>query len=902
MKRFLLFFVAVITAAGQQHLFSPTTIFSSGNTFSSGELRFMDFSNQYYNYFRAGGYTHSMTSNVGWELPGSDAVGFFKSDGAGHLTVSGVGAPGTFSQIWFSDVSGNLQTSPHFSWLDATASLFMGSNTTPSTSGTTLDMRSDGGPLLIKMLNGNEGLSGLLTQTFLGSGSTLFGLLLSSQAFRGTGDAVFAPAAIQANDHLFTIKAAGYDGTSTGLAVQIDAAATNNFSGSDHSSHILFSTVAPTSNTLASTFRMAADVNTSYAPLTATAGAGAPALTALTGYVLSQGGFLSSAALWNSFQGDNDGALLRGYAVAPNVGNTAGGYVDFAPIQYYTPSSTCKDVWGNPVTQPQPLPGLSSFGTYDLLEWVSSSPLQGYSPPYSTIGGNNIYNTGTACASPVHVDYPGFTFGINTNGYYFARGGFASDLQVFNTLHLFNGGVVAQSITAAGFYPVGTVTTTGTLSSVAYLGGYVAIGHSLGPPIADGNLAQTISGYTNPLTWGDGLNQGTIYWEDGSSSGAPCVNAYDGGAWHCLAQQSKSVTFNGITATGAISAVGVISSTGSSGGINVTSQIASNSIQTVGGMKATLGYQTDQALYPKAYASSLSLNTPAGGYGGLGYKTGAQYWYYNGSAWASIDFSAIGGGVTSITGTPNEIIASSSTGAVTLSTPQAIGTGSSPTFANLTVSSTITGNLVNSTIGYQVNSSTSINGSNQFVGTAVNVSGVVQSQITGTSIAFQTSNTNFQVNGNGDISAAGQVNLTGGGSTYKMGGTTVINTSGQFVGTAVNAVGAIQSQITGTSIAFQTSNFNFQVDGNGNISAAGQVNLTGGSSAYKMGGTTVVNAAKQFVGNGVDVASNGINAGGYNINGGFFGQTATLQVACTIAGTTYLYAEFKGGVVITCHN
>ena len=52
------------------------------------------------------------------------------------------------------------------------------------------------------------------------------------------------------------------------------------------------------------------------------------------------------------------------------------------------------------------------------------------------------------------------------------------------------------------------------------------------------------------------------------------------------------------------------------------------------------------------------------------------------------------GGVTSITGTANQVIASASTGAVTLSLPQSIATTSSPTFSNLT----LTGNeLVNGT-------------------------------------------------------------------------------------------------------------------------------------------------------------------------------------------------------------
>jgi hypothetical protein len=54
------------------------------------------------------------------------------------------------------------------------------------------------------------------------------------------------------------------------------------------------------------------------------------------------------------------------------------------------------------------------------------------------------------------------------------------------------------------------------------------------------------------------------------------------------------------------------------------------------------------------------------------------------------------GFVTSITGTANEVLAnglsgSAQTGAVTLTTPQAIGTASSPTFASLTLSSPLTG-------------------------------------------------------------------------------------------------------------------------------------------------------------------------------------------------------------------
>lgn len=50
--------------------------------------------------------------------------------------------------------------------------------------------------------------------------------------------------------------------------------------------------------------------------------------------------------------------------------------------------------------------------------------------------------------------------------------------------------------------------------------------------------------------------------------------------------------------------------------------------------------------------------------------------------------SLFAGGVTSITGTANQVIASSPTGAVNLSLPQSIGTGNSPTFSAMTLSST----------------------------------------------------------------------------------------------------------------------------------------------------------------------------------------------------------------------
>ena len=173
-----------------------------------------------------------------------------------------------------------------------------------------------------------------------------------------------------------------------------------------------------------------------------------------------------------------------------------------------------------------------------------------------------------------------------------------------------------------------------------------------------------------------------------------------------------------------------------------------NSFQSLsGGMYAKLGYTAGQALYPFGQTCS-SLNVPGSGYGGWGWQSGSTYCYYNGSSWQSVNLAA-SSGVSSITGTTNEIIASSSTGAVTLSTPQAIATSSSVTFAS------ITGNCPSAS-----------------------------------SIAFQTdysSAFDFQVDCQGNVSVGGT-----GGSPYN-GVFSTSSTTGGFNVTANNSANSIQT-------------------------------------------------------------------------------------------------------------
>jgi len=155
-----------------------------------------------------------------------------------------------------------------------------------------------------------------------------------------------------------------------------------------------------------------------------------------------------------------------------------------------------------------------------------------------------------------------------------------------------------------------------------------------------------------------------------------------------------------------------------------------------GGITVGLGVTMGQALYAKSLAANP--NTPGVGYGALGHRSGSVWFYYNPltAAWATVDLAQLGDGVSSLTGTANQVIVSASTGAVTLSLPQSIAAASSPTFSNLYVSN------------------------------------CVQALATGASIAIQVNGGTFQVSGAGDVSAAGQVNAVAG---YKVSGTSAID-------------------------------------------------------------------------------------------------------------------------------
>lgn len=250
--------------------------------------------------------------------------------------------------------------------------------------------------------------------------------------------------------------------------------------------------------------------------LTVTGTLGTPGIVSAGGFIQSSGGFFSTANSWQAFNTNTDGALLRGLSVAQNASNTLGGYINLAPVTYNPyGGSTCFDYSGNPVQQPLPLTGLSSYGTHNIVLWVGTSPQM---PASGSCG----------APLPIELDY-----GLNLNGYIFPRGGVATDNPAYNAINTIYpglgvpaGGVTAGALIAGTLYPAGTVTSTTTLAMPAYLGGYVQVGHSATPPAAG-----TIAAVTNPLVTGAGLEQGTIYWDDALH----CFNGYkDDATWACL--------------------------------------------------------------------------------------------------------------------------------------------------------------------------------------------------------------------------------------------------------------------------------------------------------------------------------------------------------------------------------
>jgi hypothetical protein len=79
-------------------------------------------------------------------------------------------------------------------------------------------------------------------------------------------------------------------------------------------------------------------------------------------------------------------------------------------------------------------------------------------------------------------------------------------------------------------------------------------------------------------------------------------------------------------------------------------------VQVTGITHTTMRIRSDMVFSPKAWPSSSSYSSPDAGYGGIGYQGASIYWYWNGAAYAAVDFSRLANTLSDPTTTLGDLI------------------------------------------------------------------------------------------------------------------------------------------------------------------------------------------------------------------------------------------------------
>jgi len=241
---------------------------------------------------------------------------------------------------------------------------------------------------------------------------------------------------------------------------------------------------------------------------------------------------------------------------------------------------------------------------------------------------------------------------------------------------------------------------------------------------------------------------------------------------------------------GQVSLAGFFQANGSTGGFTAPTDTAFNTIQAVNG-----GVLARNGTFLKYIQTGHNNGAPSMS-AGDSLNGGTMYWddglgaerVWNGGAYISL----VTGGIpslNSLTGALNitcnlasscSINASGST--VQITAPQPLATSSNVTFASVVSN------------------------------------GVFNSAVTGATIGFQTSNGNFQVNGNGALSAAGAGTFNGGVSAANTASTAMQTTGGVSACTSGGCAGGTAFSVVGspliTSAGFYLGRLNMPVSGN----------------------------------------------------------------------------------------
>lgn len=568
--------------------------------------------------------------------------------------------------------------------------------------------------------------------------------------------------------------------------------------------------------------------------------------------------------------------------------------------------------------------------------------------------GNFTWNNATQLLSVVALDAAHAGIAV-TNGFIQAQTGFVSLGTTYNAINNVLGGVAARSFTGTS---------------------YVQVGSNANVPGNPGN----------PLSTGDSLHAGTLFWD--LSNG--CLSVYNGSGWSCVGGgggtspggPNTSVQYNGLgTFTGNSrftwdpgQFLNVVAASSSSAGINVqtgfiqsatgfvavpASAITYNAVSALGGGMAANSFTASKYLQAGTSNGIPSVT------GGDSFHAGAMYWdtslnqlrLYNGTAWGPI------GGGSGTPGGSNTQVQYNSSGSFAGSS-DFTWTQSSKLLNVVALNSSSAGinvqtGFIQSDVGF-VTIGTTFNAVNAASGGMTAKSFTAQNY---TQAGFGPSDPGTGLNpltpgdslnpgtiywntGSGAMRVYNGTSWQGFGATSPGGGNGAIqfNSSGSFGGNAtglnwdngssfltitgnmsagdgtfgtlttsnITGTAVIQSGSTGTNISFQNSNFNFQVNGNGDVSAAGTILSTGsfnitGLATYRAGGSGVIDASRNGTFNQVTASGTAPGTGlflsiatGTNLAFSTATSLATILGNGTINAAQYNSGGFTGVTSTTC--